>query len=534
MAVFVVVIIVSGKAELVINEVLSNEPDGQTTLEWIELYNDGDASAFLAFFTLLIGSNNITLPSVGVEAREYAVLSKNLTEYESYWGDGSGTWGDAVDENYDVIQIDNFSLPNESGQITLLFGSNIVSTFAWTESGEDGWSWERIDPGGTEIVPSIHPSCSTPGAVNSVTPLDYDLALLPVTVRPQPDEASVTESAFDITIANVGFQPMPAGELEIYYDSDSDGVVNVTNIITLIDYPETNPGDTIYINTSIRLPNVYPLLLLVLPDDDRQYNHRRHVRAFGWEYPPMIISEFLADPQSPLETEWVELRNRSSGDVDLMGWYLGDAIRLNLITDANLIAPAEGFVVLCEDTAAFFAYYGSIEVTVVEVPSWPTLNNDGDVVRLRDNYDVIVDSVFYEFTYGGNISWGRIEMPLEDDQWGRSRMPGGTPGSPNEVYLQPVGTKIKVSTEPDPFSPTNDNFMIIAFENPPGDYMIMKVYDMKGRLVRTLLDDVPSYDGQIEWDGTDDDGRLLPIGIYILYTEVAGEYSHKQTVVIAP
>jgi len=64
--------------------------------------------------------------------------------------------------------------------------------------------------------------------------------------------------------------------------------------------------------------------------------------------------------------------------------------------------------------------------------------------------------------------------------------------------------------------------------------MKLIIYDVKGRKVKTLLSDVPAFDGQVEWDGRDDDGILAPVGIYIVYLEVVGVGSYKTTIAVAP
>lgn len=48
-----------------------------------------------------------------------------------------------------------------------------------------------------------------------------------------------------------------------------------------------------------------------------------------------------------------------------------------------------------------------------------------------------------------------------------------------------------------------------------------RIYDVQGRAVRTLIDDEKLLYGKnsFEWDGRDNNGRIVPIGVYICYLQ---------------
>ncbi len=529
-------------AELEINEVMANEPGGNVMLEWIEIYNNTDNDFPLTFYSLKIGNDIILMPGIRIFPYEYVVFCRKLISdgasagFEEVWGDGSGFWGDdSTTEYYRAIELSSIRLTNSGGSVELDLALQTVSKLTWESDGIDGVSWERYLPGDTAGRQSLDPAGSTPGKINSVTPLPYDLALQSVIAEYFGDGIS----RIGVIMLNFGLEQMPAGELSVYYDPNGDGLADSSDLIAIIDYPQTNPGDTIEFDLYFEFNDVYPLILFQLPPDNRMENNVRTVTAFGMKYPPILLSEFLADPQSDLATEWVELRNRSDQAVNLADWYLGDEIKYYPIMASDPIAVPEiivegqDYLVLCKDKAAFENYYGT-SVNVLEMNSWPALNNDGDIIKLRDNLDYIVDSIRYDFTYGGNYTWARGEEAGMTERWGRSVEVGGTPGRPNEVYFQPVSSSINVTAEPNPFSPSKDGEMMIEFEVPPGENMTIRIYDTKGRIVRTLVDGLPAFEGRIQWDGRTDGGRFLPIGMYILFIEVAEAGQYKQTVVIAP
>jgi flagellar hook assembly protein FlgD len=69
-----------------------------------------------------------------------------------------------------------------------------------------------------------------------------------------------------------------------------------------------------------------------------------------------------------------------------------------------------------------------------------------------------------------------------------------------------------VSCRPNPFNPR----ATIAFVVPTSGRVTLKVYDLRGRLVRQLLDEErPAGPGTVVWDGTDADGRACASGIYL-------------------
>jgi hypothetical protein len=79
---------------------------------------------------------------------------------------------------------------------------------------------------------------------------------------------------------------------------------------------------------------------------------------------------------------------------------------------------------------------------------------------------------------------------------------------------------IAVSSRPNPFNPRTT----ITYVLPVEGHARLLVYDVAGRLVRTLLDDWESAGSHdVGWDGRDDRGRRAPSGVYLSRLSV-GEY----------
>ncbi|HVZ38197.1 MAG TPA: lamin tail domain-containing protein [Candidatus Kapabacteria bacterium] len=149
----------------------------------------------------------------------------------------------------------------------------------------------------------------------------------------------------------------------------------------------------------------------------------------------VVINEIMYAPESP-EPEWVELFNGGASPVDLEGWSIRDASGTRAVLSSERIA-AGGYVVITRDSAALRAAR-SVRGTVIEV-SLPSLNNGGDLLALADSAGVVMDSVFYSDTWGGD--GGRsLERRLHtfpgsiDSSWRTSASStGATPGRRNSV-----------------------------------------------------------------------------------------------------
>jgi len=65
---------------------------------------------------------------------------------------------------------------------------------------------------------------------------------------------------------------------------------------------------------------------------------------------------------------------------------------------------------------------------------------------------------------------------------------------------------------PNPFNPTTTIRYDVV---PPGGRVTIRVYDVAGRLVKTLTDaDQPSGAKQVTWRGRDDRGHRVATGVY--------------------
>ena len=85
---------------------------------------------------------------------------------------------------------------------------------------------------------------------------------------------------------------------------------------------------------------------------------------------------------------------------------------------------------------------------------------------------------------------------------------------------------------PNPFTPNDDgihDFVIMYFDNPGELSPTVRIYDIRGVLVRELHDVGLT---SAVWDGRDDGGRVMPLGLY-LYQVEAGDETAGGTIALA-
>ncbi|MCW9065139.1 MAG: lamin tail domain-containing protein, partial [Ignavibacteriaceae bacterium] len=269
----------------------------------------------------------------------------------------------------------------------------------------------------------------------------------------------------------------------------------------------------------------------------------------------MVINEIMYDPAED-NSEFVEFLNLSGDSVNVGGWEIvdenGNKFKLSTIP---LLVPANSYFLLAADSLAIYKYGldESILKTIVGVTSLG-LVNIGEQILLKDVKGNTIDSVWYSdkwqndnFISTKNISLERINPNLgsnDANNWSSSVKPiGATPGEQNSIYTINTNTASNISVSPNPFSPDNDgyeDFTIINYNLTQATSQVqIKIYDSKGRLVRTLSNNMASgSSGSVIFDGIGDDGQALRIGIYIIFLEAINEgvgvvESMKTVVVVA-
>lgn len=235
--------------------------------------------------------------------------------------------------------------------------------------------------------------------------------------------------------------------------------------------------------------------------------------------------------------EWVEIFNTSGFLIELSGWSFSDADsadRLEIST--GLIYPGS-YSILARDST-IYDWDIPPDIPVIIPARWKALNNDGDDIYLFDAAGAVADEIHYPNNWGGvdnGLSMERtILQPGKGDWFPCVDISGGTPGRLNSVHYEPSGRDmVRLTVEPGVFTPDgdgSDDFVRIRYHLPaPTARLSLRIFDVRGRLVRFLLRGEPSgSEGEIIWDGTDDEGRKSRIGPYVAHLEALSEASRQK------
>lgn len=158
----------------------------------------------------------------------------------------------------------------------------------------------------------------------------------------------------------------------------------------------------------------------------------------------LIISEIMADPSPSVGLpayEWIELYNRSDHDIDLAGMRIGDATGTSNALPSYQLAAGAYVLVGSSTAAAALRIYGS----ALGVTSFPSLDNDGDMVILKNAAGVTLHAVRYDLSWYGAALKKEGGWTLEiidpdkpclgQGNWAASTASaGGTPGQRNAVH----------------------------------------------------------------------------------------------------
>ncbi len=257
------------------------------------------------------------------------------------------------------------------------------------------------------------------------------------------------------------------------------------------------------------------------------------------EFAQLVINEIMFAPSTG-GTEYIEFYNAGTTPAPLFFYNLTNQSGIQLTPDAYILQP-DAYFVVADDSSIYSDYPGLLFSGNVYISPGLTLKNDIDSISLRLYNDNKIDAVHYSKDWHNKnlrttagIALEKINPHLSSNDprsWSSSVNPrGGTPGSSNSILTELNQSEKEISFNPNPFSPDDDgfeDFTIIRY-NTPFTYasLIVTIFDRFGRRVRKLVDgEVVNGKGELVYDGRDDSGTPLKIGIYIFLAEFSDKES---------
>lgn len=456
------------RGDIVINEILP-DPDPQVNLpndEFVELRNNKPFSVTLSGWKFSDATSTITLPTFTIPADSYAVICRSAV-VDSFLSRGFD----------DILLVRLNSLPslNNNGDVLTLFDNNenVIDNISYALSWYDdptkrngGWTLERIDPNtacgeGLNWRASLNTNGGTPGKRNSVFGV-YNDNVAPLAVSFDiilPDTVLIVfnENIDSVTAANTNNYSLNNGignPASVLVFSNQVKLIFSSEIDSSISYTLTIQN----IQDCIGNVNALQTLNIKVPVVARQFD--------------VLITEIYADPEPSYglpNAEYIELYNTTNRTISLRNWTFSDNTSTATLPNKNLLP--QSYLILCS-VSQIQAY--SVFGDVLGLSSWPSLNNTGETLTIKDELGNVVHTVTYSDSWyrdnlkkAGGFSLEMIDLtsPCSGaENWKASEASiGGTPGAENSVN----------GINPDNDAPSldyvlveNDTQLILIFSEP--------------------------------------------------------------------
>ena len=219
----------------------------------------------------------------------------------------------------------------------------------------------------------------------------------------------------------------------------------------------------------------------------------------------LVITEVMANAVDETTSEYVELWNNSSADVDLAGLVIEDTNQntgntsddvLIAFGGGDTVVPANGYALIVDPnyTLTYLVPGDTILVTTPDSTIGNGLGNSNDAVTLYDtDGTTVIDSYSYPADYGDGISVEKVDYLAGDDSanWAPSTCPIGHSAARLSCNAGGVGDGIAINeVMNNPLSETTGEF--IELKNiGPGSVDLLGLGITDGDQVDELI----SYDG---------------------------------------
>jgi len=533
------VVLAQKRYDVVINEIMV-DPFPQVGLpanEWIELKNIGNAPINLQGWRLAdSGGQSGPMPNFILEPGSFVIIC-------------TGSAVTAMSAFGTVIPVTSFPPLDNDGELLSLKASNgtIIHALNYSSSWyqnelkkEGGWTLEMIDTqnpctGSNNWKASIHSTGGTPGIKNSVDALNNDQT------APQLKNAFTKDNSTIVLVFDEPVDSLGGATVSNYAIDAGISFVSTETISPLFNQVELKT------NIPLSEKTVYTITANNITDcrgnEIGSVNKARIGLAVDATAGECIINEILFNPRSNAN-DYVEFYNKSNKIFDAAKLYIANRGNNGAVSSIKQLStipcyifPGD-YIVVTEDAENLALNYlvknADAVLTLSSLPSFP---DDKGTIILLNQQGTIVDEISYSDDWhfklidnAEGVSLERIDpggFSQNPDNWhsAASTAGYGTPGYKNSQFKNQQSIAATIEITPKVFSPDNDGFDDIATIqykiNEPGYVANITIFDAAGRPIRNLVrNGTLSASGYWNWDGLDDKGFKLPVGTYILFTEI--------------
>ncbi|MCS3797907.1 lamin tail domain-containing protein [Niastella sp. OAS944] len=449
-----------------------------------------------------------------------------------------------------TVGVSNFPSLNNDADIISLYSAEgrLIHSVAYNSSwyqnavkSDGGWSLEMIDTknpctGMNNWKASENNNGGSPGKINDVNATNID-EQPPALIRSatidsitilalfdEPLDSATAATPANYTINNGMAQPVSANVI----------MPLCTEIILKLASPLNNQ-------------TVYELKAKQIKDCSGNEINQLNIAKAGLpvlaDSFSIVINEVLFNPK-PDGFDYIEIYNRSNRTFDLKQLYLatrnatGQLTSITSVSAASwLLFPGE-YKVLTENRQWLQQQYLVKDPSlIIELTALPSLPDDKGTIVLMNLQGTIIDELRYDQNWhfalvsekeGVALERLNYNLPTQDkSNWSSAASTAGygTPGYANSQLMAEGQPQGQIAITPAIFSPDNDgynDFAAIEYQlGEPGYVANVRIFDVNGRLVRHLVNNaILGAAGRFRWDGLDDRLAKLPIGMYVVLTEI--------------
>jgi len=484
--------------------------------EWIELFNRSSCAYLVDNWRIIDVSGGEIGFSGYLEASDFFVVCQDTILMMQIYPDLN---------NMNLIQSSSWTSLNNTEETLILkdeFDAVFDSIYYDGGNCPSDYSLERVNPFEDENIEWLvcQDSLGTPTSQNSVLPIEKDLELKFIETWEENGD-----NYHKLQVTNIGLEEITIADFECYQQRLNEEQISLI-------YTETvSINDSLEIIFSTSKPDIgyYEFEYFIISEDDLNDANNSACSFYDNCGLPFVINEIMYAPQNEIP-EWLEIK---------FNLEIADLTYFFLVVDEDTLQieypnPEIEFMIITNswnDIDTLQTVYNLENIPIMI--GLPSLSNNGEQLAIIDECGNLIESFFFDPDWNDGISGTSIErvnshLPALENNWGPS-VSECSPGAENSIFVQVLPPKLKFSVDPNPFSPYRGEHTIFSFNLPEViSRMTLRIFDMKGRMIRKLVNQqLQASSGNIVWDGKNDNGKKLPIGIYIVLMEATSYESEK-------
>jgi len=423
---------------------------------------------------------------------------------------------------------------------------------------EGGWTLEMIDThnpctGSTNWKACTDLRGGTPGAKNSIDANNPDNGS-PALIRATAIDSVTLQLTFSETVDSA------KASVAANYNISNSG----TTIIGASAVAPSFSKVILKLNAAIQRNSVYTVTANNIADCSGNTIHAINTTRVGLasliDSFDVVINEILFNPK-PNGIDYVEIYNRSDKVFDLKNIYIANrsstinaVSSITQLTDESIQFFPGDYYVITENSFLIKQNYTAKNPDNFIDVSMPSYPDDKGVAVLLNAQGEIADELRYDAKWhfalidnDEGISLERVDYnkPTQNSEnWysAASTAGFGTPSYQNSQFRTDVTVAGEIAITPKAFSPDNDGFEDYTTLNfqvaETGFVANITIFDAVGRPVRVLAKNATlALSGSFRWDGLNDKFIKVPVGTYVVYTEIFNlngkKKAFKNTVIVA-